>query len=145
MRYPGMRKLIFALGACLALAACSRPASAGAPEVRNPEKDELTLTVSITPSPIDNATTRYTDFSYHIRPVGAAEYMVFAPAKVESTKDRSVLATFEVKLPSVKVNQLYESYHAWKVDGREEISSCPTEALRGDVVDGRPPGSTPCH
>jgi len=45
----------------------------------------------------------------------------------------------------VKANQLYESYHAWKVDGREEISSCPTEALIGDVVDGRLPGSAPCH
>jgi hypothetical protein len=129
----------------LVLTACSRPAAGEAPQVGNGDPEGLTFTVSVTPSPIDNATTRYTDFSYHIRPVGAVEYMVFAPAKVEPTKDRSVLATFEVTLPSVKANQLYESFHAWKVDGREEISNCPTEALIGDVVDGGLPGSTHCR
>ena len=107
--------------------------------------DGLTFTSAYSPSPIDNAATRYSDFCYHIRAVGDPVYMAFGPAKIEPTKDRSILVTFEVKLPSVKVNQLYEAFFSYKVDGREEISESPPNVLRGDVAKGKPPGATPAR
>jgi hypothetical protein len=93
------------------------------PTHQAPPEEMFIFSTALSPTPIENATTRYTDFVYHLRPVGAAEYKTFLPSSISPTKDRSILVKFLVRIPTPALDQEYESYISYQLDGKESLES----------------------
>src|SRR5690349_609990 len=78
-------------------ASCSRTPEAKTPVIP-PTSSPFTFGASLSPTPVQNAMTRYSDFRYHYRKVGDETFADVASESVKPTNDGSVRAEFTVTL-----------------------------------------------
>jgi len=100
------------------------------------EREMFTYASRFSPTPIENAATRYTDFVSHLRKAGDESFQTFHPDSVVPTDDKSVMVNFVIKIPAPTPNQEYESYISYRLDGQEQKGTVQKSVLVGRSASG---------
>ena len=81
------------------------------------EPEFFEYSMSISPTPAENARERYRDFELHYRFLPEDEFGVVLPDRVESKQTNEVYAYFTVKVPVPYRGIVMESFYSYKFDG----------------------------
>ena len=103
---------------------CSHSDTSAKPPLK--KSAEFSFTESLNPTPLPHASTRYSDFVLHYRKVGDANYMDFPSSSVDPTSDRTVMVQFKISMPQPPVDQAYERYISYRLDGNWVNDGPPT-------------------
>ena len=121
LRHPNTSIMKIYLPICFSMLAivtsCSRRT-----RIEITQAKPFTYSAMISPTPINKALQRYTDFQFHYRVADGREFTAISPSRVVPSQDGSVNAEFLVTMAEPKTNQVYDSFYSYKIDGKEAVS-----------------------